>query len=93
MNGYANFMRLFILSALLGVFALAGNVAVDRGIAAYESGNFQEAIRQFSIAIRENPKNALSYIGRGIAYDDLGDTNKAIADFNQAKLDPNYANA
>jgi Flp pilus assembly protein TadD len=85
-------VRAFIALVLTAVFAYADSV--DKGIAAFENGNLQEAVKQFSIAIKENPKRDAAYVLRGLAYGSLGDYSKAIADFTQAiKLDPNDAGA
>ena len=50
------------------------------------------AIADFSEAIRLNPKDAVAYNNRGVAYYAKSDLDRAIADFNEAiRLDPKDA--
>ena len=56
------------------------------------SGDFEGAIREFTQAIRLNPKFVSAYVNRGIAKSDLGKLNAAVADYDVAiSLDPDYA--
>ena len=48
-------------------------------------GEFNEAITDYTKAIRLNPKFAVAYHNRGEAYKAKGDTTTAKADFDQAK--------
>lgn len=58
-----------------------------------DKGDFEQAIDNYGRAIALAP-NADAYTHRGIAYFDLGDNNRAIADFDEAlRLDPNRAEA
>ena len=67
---------------------------IRRGNRAYNEGRQQEAMEEYSEAIKKYPENAGAYIGRGNIYDDLGQHEKAIKDFSKAiELDPNYATA
>jgi len=46
------------------------------------------------MAIGIDPKNATAYYNRGIAYGNLGQWDKAIADYSSAiGIDPNYSKA
>src|SRR5207247_1037530 len=48
----------------------------------------------FDQAILLNPSDAIAYINRGLAYRNLKDYPRAIADYDQAiQLNPNYATA
>ncbi|BCL34722.1 tetratricopeptide repeat-containing serine protease family protein [Nostoc sp. MS1] len=61
--------------------------AVDK----YNKEDYQEAIANFTQAIRLNPKYTQAYIGQGIARSRLKDYQGAIADFTQAiRLNPKY---
>jgi tetratricopeptide (TPR) repeat protein len=56
------------------------------------NGDYDRAIATVSEAIRLDPKNALAFVNRGIAYARKGDHDRAIADYNEAiRLDPKNA--
>lgn len=64
----------------------------DRGFAAAEAGDLQEAIQEYTEAISLDPNYAYAYNNRGNRYADLGQYEEAIADLNTAiKLDPHDA--
>jgi tetratricopeptide (TPR) repeat protein len=64
----------------------------DRGLLFLNRNDYDNAIADFTEAVRLDPNYAVAYMCRGVAYDNKGDINKAIADYNQAiKLDPNDA--
>jgi len=51
---------------------------------------YEQAIADYTQAIRLDPNDASAYRSRGMAYSDKGDHDRAIADINQAiRLDPN----
>jgi tetratricopeptide (TPR) repeat protein len=59
-----------------------------------KDGNYDKAVATLTEAIQLDPKNALAYTGRGIAYGKNGDNDRAIADYNEAlKIDPSSAAA
>ena len=49
-----------------------------------DSGHPDRALRLFDEAIRLDPKNPDAYVGRGRAYVELGQTQRAIQDFDEA---------
>ena len=56
--------------------------------------NMDRAIADYTEAIRLDPKYAIAYSNRGLAYRDKGEHDRAIADYTEAiRLDPKYANA
>jgi tetratricopeptide (TPR) repeat protein len=57
---------------------------VDRGKEYAKKGQYDKAIREFSEAIRLDPKNADAYHQRGLAYDQQKEYDKAISDFTEA---------
>ena len=62
---------------------------IDSGIVAYDKGDYDKAIADFSEAIRLDPKFTYAYDWRGFAYFDIHNYDKAIADFTEAiRLDP-----
>ena len=61
----------------------------DQGVANYEAGELEKAIRDFTHAIELDANYAEAYINRGLAYYGLGKFQQAIADYNKAiELDP-----
>ncbi|GAF91447.1 unnamed protein product, partial [marine sediment metagenome] len=57
-------------------------------------GQYTQAISDYTRAIELNPKYALAYNNRGLAYGNLGQYSKAISDFTRAiELNPKYAKA
>jgi tetratricopeptide (TPR) repeat protein len=70
-------------------------------LASYNSGNANknkgrndQAIADYTAALRSDPNNASTYYNRGNAYSHKGDYDRAIADYNQAiRFDPNNADA
>ena len=67
---------------------------LEQADSAYNKGDFQQAIRDYTQAIALNPNNAGLYGLRGLAYYDVKDYSSAIRDFNQAiALNPNDAYA
>jgi regulator of sirC expression with transglutaminase-like and TPR domain len=56
--------------------------------------NPQQALRYLNNAIKADPKSAVAYNNRGLAYTNLGNFPKAMADFEKAlQLAPDYAKA
>lgn len=65
----------------------------DLGVMLQGTGDLEGAIRNFSRAVELEP-NADNYFARGLAYADLGDQPKAIADYTVAiRQDPKFAAA
>jgi len=59
-----------------------------------EQGNLEEAIAEYSEAIRLTPELAVAYNNRGVTYAVLGQQQQAIQDLDQAiQLDLNYIDA
>src|SRR6202040_3175618 len=82
---------------LLGlVFSLATAFAENRSAenadksddakasAAFLAGDYDAAISLYTEVIKANPKAALAYNGRALAYRQKGETARALADFDQA---------
>jgi Flp pilus assembly protein TadD len=64
------------------------------GVALYENGQTDEAIRQFEEGVRLKPDYAYSHYNLGIAYDKQGQVDKALGQLQEAlRLDPGYADA
>ena len=57
-------------------------------------GNYDQAIKDYSEAIKLDPGLAPAWNNRGLAYDDQGDYDQAIKDYSEAiKLQPDDADA
>ncbi len=68
--------------------------ALDRGDRAFGKGNNEEAIAEYTEAIRLNPEYGLAYGSRAVVYSSKRDHDKAIADYTEAiRLDPKDAQA
>ncbi|NLT49824.1 MAG: tetratricopeptide repeat protein [Ignavibacteria bacterium] len=48
-----------------------------------DSGDYEGAIEDFSMAIEINPEDSIAYNNRAVAYHNLGDFSKAIKDYTQ----------
>ena len=53
----------------------------DAGVELQAGGRPQEAIAEYDEAIRRDPEMAVAYNGRGLAYDELGQHQRAIRNF------------
>ena len=65
-----------------------------KGFNAIESGNYSVGIKYFDEYLKKNPRDAVAYNNRGVAYNKLKKYDKAISDYTKAiSIDPNYADA
>jgi len=95
------FAALLLLSLMVCVASPAWAGGLDdaqAGEAALDERNYDKAIRLFTKAIESgevSPENlSKMYFNRGIAWENKGDLNKAIADYTKAiEINPNYAKA
>ena len=79
---------LFVISPNL--FGQETKTPYQQGLDAYDRGDYDQAIADYSQAIQLNPKDSLAYSARGRAYEAKCDNDMAIADEDQAiQLDPN----
>ena len=68
--------------------------SLAKGKKKYQEGNFRQAVAAFSKAISLNSKETRAYLGRGIAYSNLGMHDKAINDYTKViTLNPDNAEA
>lgn len=56
---------------------------VNKGVDLVDQKKFEEGIALYSKAIKQNPKVQLAYYNRGIAYTEIKEYNKAVADFDK----------
>lgn len=60
----------------------------------WDDENPERQVRLYNESLALNPRDGIVYLNRGIAYDALGETDKALADFEQAiRLKPKMAEA
>lgn len=70
----------------------AEETAFQQGLNAAKKGDFVLAVDRLTDAIRLNPQDWAANFYRGLAYDHLGDYNKAMVDYGEAILiDPQKA--
>jgi tetratricopeptide (TPR) repeat protein len=70
-------------------FSMGGRDFTDK-----QKKNLEQALTDYTQALRLDPNNAVIYKERGDVYSHLGEPDKAISDFNQAlRLNPNYSAA
>ena len=66
----------------------------DRGIVYDDKGQYDQAISDYSEAVRLNPNYHQAFNNRGLAYDSKGEYQKAIDDFSEAiRQKPDYYDA
>jgi uncharacterized protein (TIGR02145 family) len=86
-----------ILALLCLAAASFANDAVtyhNKGMESFEKKDYDQAISDFTQAIRLNPNSFKAYTMRGLAYQQKGDYDKAIAEYTQAiRLNPNFGAA
>lgn len=85
-----------IFIALLALIAVTGckDERSDMGDKHFKSGNYKEAINAYTEYLRLEPTHVKSLYNRGRAYEELGEHEKALADFNKVvKEDPLNTNA
>ena len=71
--------------------ATDANTYFDGGLAFLNRKQYDEAIGDFTDAIRVDPTYTLAYFNRGLAYDNKGNYDKAVSDYTEAiGLDPSF---
>ena len=64
------------------------------GIAEYEKGNYQEAIKHYDNGVKSTPDDACLFNNRGLAYYSLEQYDKSFADYTKAiELRPDFVDA
>ena len=67
--------------------------AMSIGDSLYASGNYRQAVQQYSKVIKSNDENEFAYNARGLARIELKEYYEAIADFSRAaEINPSSAN-
>ena len=61
----------------------------EKGIARYEKGEHEEAVKEWTKVIERQPRWAFGWYYRGLAYEGMGESSRAVSDLERAKeLDP-----
>ena len=82
------------VTAVEGNFSSVTTTATGGRATTEQARILNQAIGDFTQALRLDPNNAATYIERGRAYSDMGNTDQGIADYTQAiRLVPNDAAA
>ena len=86
---------IFLFSEAIIINYHAVDVAkLNRGVAYYQSGQYELAIRDYDKVIELNPNDDVAYNNRVVAYSALGQYERAIQDYNKViELNPDYAEA
>jgi tetratricopeptide (TPR) repeat protein len=67
---------------------------ISRADTDMEGSNYDDAITNYTKALKINPRNAIAYNNRGLAWGKKGDYDNAIADFSKAvEINPQYTDA
>lgn len=69
------------------------DAAFNQGLYFYAARDFVRATECFTDALRNNPENVNYYYYRGVCFQEMGDTEKAISDYSNALLGQPYAPA
>lgn len=57
----------------------------DKGVTLLKNDQFQEAVDEFTLLVRQSPENPDAYKNRGVAYMKLGEYDLAILDFEKTR--------
>ena len=95
------FITLFISQALTANAQSSGygynrevEVAFANGVNAYIEGNYETAIAELDMVLRENPDRAYAHYYRGMAFKQMGALKSAVSGFSKAiELNPRIPNA
>jgi len=74
--------------------AIADSVLGNRAAAKAASGDLVHAVDDYTLAIKQEPKNPTAYHSRGLAWRDLENYKQAATDFSEAlRFDPKFTKA
>ena len=76
--------KIVLLAGLLFLFTACGKNLGEQGFDKYQQGDYKGAIELFTQYIADHPQDADAFYNRGRAYEESGELDKAIEDFNTA---------
>jgi tetratricopeptide (TPR) repeat protein len=89
-----NVMIAVVMVGIVGIILgtnIAANRHFERGKTYLREHDYENAINEYSLAIKLKPNYALAYVYRGDAHELKGQYDRAIEDLNKAiELDPHY---
>lgn len=81
-------LAMLVLAWLAGAVRAGGLDDIRNGNAAFREGRYEQAVELFTTAIVSGELDvealAIAYNNRGVAYDQLGDYDRAVADYQEA---------
>lgn len=78
-----------LVSQRPAAFASATSTAYERGLGHYLFEQYDQALKEFSLAVKQNPRDALALMERGATYANLERIGDALKDLNQSiAVDP-----
>jgi tetratricopeptide (TPR) repeat protein len=78
------------LIAVFSIVSCSSSPSINPGIAAFNKGDYSEAVSAYSASLKTNPTDLDLLFGRGRSYQELGKFEEAQLDFEQAnRQDPN----
>ncbi|MEM6643679.1 MAG: tetratricopeptide repeat protein [Bacteroidota bacterium] len=87
-------MKYFYYLLFIQIVWSCGPKETSEGDGYFDSGAYEKAIVAYSNYLSTKPDHAKTLYNRGRAYEEIGESEKAKADFEQLiKLDPKYINA
>lgn len=70
-----------VLNGLIALFLASGNGHLQAGIALYEKGEYERAIAEFVLEVKEDNHSAEAYYYHGLSYLALGNAERAESSF------------
>jgi tetratricopeptide (TPR) repeat protein len=78
------------LITVFSIVSCSSSPSINPGIAAFNKGDYSEAVSAYSASLKTNPTDLDLLFGRGRSYQELGKFEEAQLDFEQAnRQDPN----
>lgn len=83
---------IFVFYWRTGVEETPGDYHVKKGNYRLEDGLYEDALKEFNLALKRNPKHVNAHLGIALTYMQMGKNDEALLYFDKAlELDPNLA--